>query len=225
LGGINMQPDSIKDSTRYIVSTLHHGSILPGNRAEMWRSVFLESGANINGGIWGDNLTILGPDIFIDNSVFVRGYIQIKKNKKIIEKGKEVTFNSVVSTNDSIVIEDCDFRTRFTSDIYAKKINLNKAIVYGNLYCKSAQIKNSIVLGGIYCEGELRINNSIVFTFDADSVKIGKDVFLLSPYGISTKPIELEKRAKNFKLVMDTKRRPNDQATPIYSRRKSTHFA
>ena len=57
------------------------------------------------------------------------------------------------------------------------------------------------------------------------------EIFERKVWGRSTEGLfvmlifELEKRAKNFKLVMDTKRRPNDQATPIYSRRKSTHSA
>ena len=53
-----MQSDSIQDSTRYVVSDTHDGSVLPGTRIEMWRDVYLLSGANVVGGVWCGSLTV-----------------------------------------------------------------------------------------------------------------------------------------------------------------------
>ncbi len=201
-----MKLDSIKDSTRCIVGELHQGSVLPGNRSEMWRSVFLENGADIKGGVFGDNLTVHGPGVSVLESSYLRGEIRII-NDTSQPKG-EVVFNSVVISQDSLYIEESEHVTRFCSDIYVNTVRLTNAIVYGNIYATNAFISNSIVLGGIYCRKILQIENSLVYTFDVNELIIKENVCLLSPFGIATQPFEIPfpVKALTFHNMIDDSR-------------------
>ncbi len=189
-----MKADSIQDSTRYIVSELHRGSIIPGNRAEMWRSIYLDSGANIVGGIWGGELEITGGDIKVDDSTYIRGSISILKSTAKKAKGSdkdEIEFGSTVTSSESLSINKGAPITRFCSDLYVGQLNLRNAIVYGNIYCANARIENCIILGGIYCRGKLELTNSIVFVFKTNTLILNENVSLLAPYSISKEKFEL----------------------------------
>lgn len=184
-----MQSDNIKDASRYVVNQLHHGGIAPGSRAEMWRDVFLDDGAIVKGSIFGNNLTVLNCGVEVEQSVYVRG--ELKVNLKKGKNSSDVYFRSTVTSPDSLVVEGNEGRLHFDSDLYINKINLENAVVYGNLYCETGILKKCIVLGGVYCRKKLSIENSIVYTFDAGSIELKNNVSLLSPFGITDKPFKL----------------------------------
>lgn len=181
--------DNIKDYGRYVVKEIHHGSISPGKRDEMWRDIYLDRGAVVKGGVFGNNLTVLNPGIKVEQSVYVRNAIRIDLSSG--EKSEMVVFNSNVVSPDSIIVEGSGARARFSTDIYVEKVNLNNTIVYGNIYCTSAILKNCIILGGVYCKNKLSVENSVLYTFDAEMLDIGENLSLLSPFGISRTPFEL----------------------------------
>lgn len=190
-----MISDSIQDSTRYIVSNVHHGSILPGNRMEMFRDVFLLTNAEIRGGIYSHNLLVEGSNITVDKSVFSAKSIIIKEVKPDIKLTGN-RFNSTVVATDSILIENKVIKTKFKSDIYTNKLNISNTIVYGNIYSENAIIDNCIVLGGIFCSERLRISNSIYSTFRADSVNLGTNLYQLYPIALSRNQILMKNPIK-----------------------------
>jgi hypothetical protein len=198
-----MELDSIQDSTRYVVSGVHHGSILPGKRTEMNRNVFLLSHANINGGVWANDLTLSGADIIVEQSVYSSGSITIEEPEQIQShsQNKEsewapVTFGSCVVAADSIMSKAKNLRVRFKSDIYTKRLNLSNAIVYGNIFAENAVIKDSIILGCVFCKNKLDLKNSMVSTFKTHSVKLIGNLFLFFPFAFSETPINIQEPIK-----------------------------
>ncbi len=169
---------------------MHHGSIIPGKRDEMWRDIFLDRGAKITGGLFGNSLTVLNPGVEVEKSVYVRNPIKI--SLKARNKEEMVIFGSNVVSPDSMIVEGGGARARFSSDVYVNKANLENSIIYGNIYCSSAIIKNSIVLGGVYCKNRLAVENSILYTFDAGQLEPGENLSLLSPFGFSRSPFDLD---------------------------------
>jgi len=201
-----MKIDSIQDSTRYVVEDIHKGSIMPGNRAEMWRNIYLDSGAKILGGIWGGEIQISGGNVYIEDSIYIRGSINIKNENKESSQKDEVEFGSVVVSPESLFMENNAPRTRFNSDIYIGQLSLNNAIIYGNIYASNASLENCIVLGGVYCRGKLEISNSIVFMFKTKTLRLNENVSLLAPYSISEEKFEIEHPVKAltfFNLLND----------------------
>jgi len=184
-----MDSDSIRDSTRYLVKEEHYGDIMPGNRAEMMRNIYLQSGAHIKGGIYGNELSVEGDGITVDGTVYCKSQIRVSLPGE--NNRQAVTFQSTVVCPGTILITDTTCKTRFLSDIYSGKINLKRCIVYGNIYASSATIEDSVVLGGVYCTKQLTIKNSVVFTFRAGECELGKHVSIFSPFGFAGK-IQME---------------------------------
>jgi hypothetical protein len=184
-----MNTDSIRDSTRYLVNEEHYGSIMPGNRAEMMRNVYLQTGAHIRGGIYGNEVFIEGAGITVDGAVYSKSNLRIS-----IPDGpdqQDVTFRSGVVCPGTVLISSDECKTRFLSDIYSGRINLKRGIVYGNIYASSANIEDSVILGGVYCKKQLVLKNTIIFTFRADECSLKEHVSILSPFGFAEK-IDLE---------------------------------
>lgn len=195
-----MPRDSIQDSTRYVVSDLHHGSILPGKRSEMLRDVFLISGADIRGGVYAHELLVEGSNISVEKSVYTSKSIIFKDGKNKNNKSNN-HFGSTVVASDSILMENKDIKNRFKSDIYCTKLNISNSIVYGNIFVNSAIISNSIILGGIFCRDNLKISNSIYSTFRANTVELGSNLHQLFPVALSQTPIELKSRIKTITFL------------------------
>lgn len=178
-----MSSDSIQDSTRYLVKEEHYGSIMPGNRAEILRNIYLKSGAKVRGGIYGNEINITGNDITIEGAVYCKSNLQFNAIKN--DSKNDVIFQSTVVCPGTILVPSNNNKIRFLSDIYSGKINLKNSIVYGNVYATSATLENTIILGGIYCKNELKLKDSIVFTFRANQCFINEHVSMLSPFGFA----------------------------------------
>ena len=203
-----MKTDSIQDSTRYLVGEKHLGSIMPGSRAEMLRDVYLQSGANVKGGIYCSELHIEGSDIIVDGAVYCKSNIIFDQLDKTPEK--QIEFSSTIVCPGSILTPKSGAKIKFLSDIYSGKINFKNCIVYGNVYATSAALEDSIILGGIYCRNELKIKNSIVSTFRSNQCHILDHVSILSPFGFAEK-INLESNVNvlTFNNIFSTEEKVN----------------
>jgi hypothetical protein len=184
--------DSTQDSTRYVVSSLHHGGIMPGKRSEMWRDVFLLSGADVRGGVWANELSVIGPSIKVSGAVYSRSSIAIKNADEPDECKDPVVFGSCLTSPDSLRVEAVPYRVRFMSDVYVSQMSLDHSIVFGNIFSNRLSLTNSIVLGGAYIRDHLKIENSMISTFRTKHVELGRNVFLLSPFALSEDPISVD---------------------------------
>lgn len=178
-----MNSDSIQDSTRYLVKDTHYGSIMPGKRSEMLRNVYLQSGACVKGGIFANELAVSGDRIKVEGAVYCKSNIQFDYSGTT--KLDDVTFSSTVVCPGTILIPATGGKVRFLSDIYSGKINLKNCIVYGNIYATSAHLEDCIVLGGIYCKNDIKLKNTVTFTFRANKCQLEDHVSLLSPFGFA----------------------------------------
>ncbi len=178
-----MNLDSIQDSTRYLVKELHYGNIMPGIRKEILRDIFLQSGAHVKGGVYGNELSVNGTGITVDGAVYCKNNIRFDFNES--KDKKDVSFNSTVVCPGTVLVPGNGSKVRFFSDVYTGKTNLKNCIVYGNVYATSATLENTIVLGGVYCKNDLKLKNSIVFTFRAGQCHLSDHVSILSPFGFA----------------------------------------
>ena len=186
-----MNRDSIQDSTRYVVGGVHQGSVIPGTRMEMWRDVYLVGGADVRGGVFCGSLSVQGPNVSVSESVYCRGAARVTSGDNPDPAAAPVTFGSSFASPDSLVVEDEEFKVRFLADLNVGQLNLANAFVYGNVFADRAVIRNSIVLGGIFCKNRLVMENSMASTFDAGRVQIGEGNYLLLPYAVARREMDM----------------------------------
>lgn len=193
-----MQNDSIQDSNRYVVGTEHHGDVIPGFYKEMQRKVYLKSGANILGSVYGKSIDVIGSSIRVEKTMFSDSDIVIDANSKI--DATEIVFNSTVVARNNIITSQYEVKTKFMSDIYGKRITLNNSIVYGNVVSKEAVLDNCIVLGTVYSDS-LKIKNSLIFSYNVDKVSIGDNLNIFAPVCFSKYRPELKNIVKAIPFV------------------------
>lgn len=188
-----MPSDSVQDSTRYVVSDVHHGSVLPGERLEMNRDVYLRPGADVRGGVWSNALDVVGPDVNVSESIYSQSEVTVSEEdeESEVELGEDVTFGACLTTPDTLRVNTGNFKTRFLSDIYAEKINLSGSFIFGNIYSKRAVIRDSVIIGGVFCEGKVDFSNCFVHTFQAHRAEIGEDVSMFAPFAVASEEISL----------------------------------
>jgi len=194
--------DAVQNSIRYVVKERHAGAVLPGKREEMERDVYLTSGAEVGGGVFGNNVQVEGTGVRVTGAVYARGSLKVTIDPGYSGDAQAVDFKSVVTARDSILIEDhFPARTRFYADVFADQINISNAIVRGNIYAKRATIKNSIVLGGVFCSGKLTLKNVILSTFRAREVALKPELILFYPFAMAEEPIEIDFIAKSLSFT------------------------
>lgn len=204
-----MQLDSIQDSTRYVISGVHHGSVLPGNRLEMMRDVFLLPGADVRGGVWCNNLTVHGPDVQIAEAVYSRAGVTIDMDKDHTGgKAKSVTFSSCLTCRGTLLVRPVSFRIRVLADLYIDRANLTNCVIYGNVYANEAVIRNSVVLGGVFARGRLEVSKSFLGTFRARRAVLGDGLSLFFPYAVAFEDIQISQpvRVLTFFTLYQQKR-------------------
>jgi hypothetical protein len=211
-----MQLDSVQDSTRYVISGVHHGAVLPGNRLEMMRDVFLLPGADVRGGIWCNHLTIHGPDVQVAEAVYSRAGVTIDPDKDFTGgKAKSVTFSSCLTCRGTLLVSPGSFRIRVLADLYADRVNLSNCVIYGNIYANEAIIRNSVILGGVFTRGKLEAAKSFLGTFRARRALLGDELSLFFPYAVALEDIQISQPVKVltfFSLYQQKRRGVGDQA-------------
>ncbi len=179
------------DASRVVVSGARRGSVLPSSRAEMWRDIYLTTGADVKGGIWGNRLLVEGPAVRVDASVYVRSEIRIRPSDNPEEKRRGVTFGSTVTAGGTFLVEQATYRTRVLSNVYVGTASIANTVIYGNLYARSANIRNCVVMGGVFCRDHLQIENSVVATFQVGRATLGRNLLLLFPVALSQAPLAI----------------------------------
>lgn len=180
-----MSESGTADSIRVVIDGSRRGSVLPATRAEMWRDLYLTTGADVRGGLWGNRLSVEGPAVRVDSSIYVRGEIRVRPAAEPLEKRRGVTFGSTITCGGTLLVEPAPFRTRVLSNVYAGAVNITNTVVYGNVYARNAIIRNSVVMGGVFCRDQLQAENSVIATFQVGRALLGKNTFLLFPIALS----------------------------------------
>jgi hypothetical protein len=173
---------NIKNDNIFILDNEIYGaSVMPSVRTEMSRNVEIIGDVEVLGGIFGKSISVKANNVYVKGPVHASDSILIK----CINKGS-IWFNSVVNAEHSIIVEqDLESYVRFSNTISSQMININHAVIYGNIFCKEIIIRNSIVLGGIYCEKKLTVDNSIIGTYSTSMLNQVGPFALFLPFAAS----------------------------------------
>jgi hypothetical protein len=113
-----------------------------------------------------------------------------------------VLFKKSVGSSNSIVSRAASCNIIFQSDINAKSVTLYNAFVAGSIYADEIILENCVVIGGVFATQEIDLTNSIVGTFNAPSVRIAQNVYLLLPSAFSIEKILSTADAKLYNLSL-----------------------
>jgi len=172
-------------------------SILPEKVDELDRNISVDENSIIEGAVYANKLEIKNGTSEFKGSVFTKLEVYITS-----EATGSVTFRKSVGSSGTITSRAFKCSPTFLSDINAQKVSLVNSFIAGSIYADEISLDNCVVIGGVFATQNLDINNSIVGTFNAPTVKISEQVMLLLPSAFSVEQINALFGAKMYNLTL-----------------------
>jgi len=185
------------ESNIQLKSNLVKGSILPEKAIELDRTITIQGDTIIEGAVYAYKLEIQQGDSEIRGAVFVQVELYINSGAK-----GEITFKKSVGSANSIVSRALNCNLTFHSDINAKSVTLYNAFVAGSIYADEVVLQNCVVIGGVFATQSIDLTNSIIGTFNSQSVKIAQQIWLLLPSAFSIEKIVTIPGTKVYNLSL-----------------------
>jgi hypothetical protein len=161
-----------------------------------------------------DNDVLVKGEGFVDGAVYARkfevekgpitvcGALYVKANFSANPANdQKMFFKKAVAAAGRIELYDAG-RKHFGADINAQVVTLKNAVVAANIFAPEIKLENCVVLGGVFASKSLKITNSIIGTFNAPSVEIVGNIYMLYPSVFSVEPLILGKDAKIYNLTL-----------------------
>lgn len=174
---------SVENAKRVVVEGLWDGNVIPVDMQEWRREVFIRAGAVLNGSVFGDLITISGPETYIRRAVYAQREVQVR--------GGRVLFQSSVGAGVAILAQD-KARTRIVGDVVAPMVTLENCDVRGSVHGETVRLDGCTVLGKVRSRGLLECQRSLLLTADAEEITFGADCGLLLPYARATRTIHMQ---------------------------------
>lgn len=160
-------------------------SILPEKADQLDRNITVDGNTIVEGAIYANKLEILQGDCDFKGAVFTRLEVHINS-----EAQGPVYFRKSVGSSGTVAAHALQCKPLFLSDINAQKVSLTNAFVAGSIYADEISLDHCVVIGGVFATQELSINDSIVGTFNAQTVQLSNQLMLLLPSAFSIEPVQ-----------------------------------
>ncbi len=185
------------DNNIQLKDNLVKGPILPEKINELERTITIQGNAIIEGAVYAHKLEIQNGDLEIQGAVFTQLEMYINS-----EASGKISFNKSVASANSIVSRANKCNLLFCSDINAKTVTLYNAFVSGSIYADEIILQNCVVIGGVFATQSIDITNSIVGTFNSQTVKASENIWLLLPSAFTIEKINFIPGTKLFNLSL-----------------------
>lgn len=170
----------INETDVLLQDNLVRGSILPEKVAELNRNIIFKGNNVVEGPIYGYRIEIQQGGLVVEGAGFAQHELYVNS-----EVEGAVVFKKSVGSANSIVSRAAKCELTFCSDVNAKSVALHNTFVAGSIYADEIELDNCVVIGGVFATQQAEINNSIIGTFNAPSIRISGIVQLLLPSAFS----------------------------------------
>lgn len=171
--------------------------ILPRVVAELERDVTVKTNTRVEGAIYARNLEIQTGPFRACGPVFTQLELHVNA-----DASGSIVFEKSVGSADSIVSHARGCRLQFLADINAKQVRLKNAYIAASIFADDLVLEDCVVVGGAFGARSLELNNCIVGTFNAPTVRVSRNLFLLLPSGFSVEPISSLPDTTCFSLAL-----------------------
>lgn len=178
--------ENVQDSNRYVVSGQHDGSILPSRHADIGRSVFLNSGAAVSGGILCGSIIVDG-DVTVRDAIYARGEIHISSSDAAPRFGSSISSSVAIQTSGSTD----ERNVVFGADVMSPTVSLRSSIVFGNVFGGRVLLTDCAVIGAVHAREDLILRRCLIGTFSAGKVQLDGHVRMVLPTAYAFAPIVL----------------------------------
>lgn len=164
------------------------GSILPKNVDELGRDIKIQSDTIVEGAVYGHRISIDSGDVEIKGAAFAQLEIYVNSGAKGVVK-----FDKSLGAVESVVSHARECKVLMLADVNAREVRLTNTFIGGSIFADNISLENCVVIGGVFANKELFIKNSIVGTFNSQSVTLESANSILLPSAFSLEPINYNK--------------------------------
>ena len=179
-----------------IENTVEH-PIFPARQGQLQRNVVLKGDLDVKGAIYCNSLRAEGA-VRVHGPVLAKREIELfppdDADKTMIfrqginaVRAISVTVNHLIQK--SPVAGNGNRPLVIKGNVCSSVVSLENTVLLGNVRAENALLKDCIILGSPIITGGLQLENCLVISFQAGSVKFRGRNTLLVPYGISRSPI------------------------------------
>lgn len=163
---------------------LVRGSILPETASELSRNIVFKGETVVEGPVYGHRIEIRKGPVKVEGALFARTEFYITSDAE----GK-VEMMKTVGSGGSVVSRGKGVDLTMGCDINARSVSLAHAFVAGSIYADEVTLDHCVVVGGVFATQSLEMTDTMVGTFNAPSVKLTGNCYMLLPSAFSVEPV------------------------------------
>lgn len=185
------------ESEIILQDNLVKGPILPEKISELNRNIIFKGDNIVEGALFANRIEMREGNHEVQGAAFVQQELYVNSDAK-----GSVVFKKCVASANSLVSRAANCSLTFSSDVNAKTVTLYNAFVAGSIYADEVTLDNCVVIGGVFATQEIVLNNSIVGTFNAPTVKVSGVINLLLPSAFSIEKLSYAAGTKFYNLSL-----------------------
>lgn len=155
---------------------IYKGDVIPDEKAEIDREVYLHDKSTVKGSVYGEEVEI--KDSTVEEALMAKSTVELEK----------ATIGSDVGTQSNLIAEN----SKIEGTLTCKKANIQESVVLGNIIADEVIIENTVVLGTVIGKNRLEIKDSTVSTFKCREKAVMNGAKLLIPQAVVHGKIEFE---------------------------------
>jgi len=196
-----------RDGYGITVNGIHSRPILPEKVVDVGRfDVRINPEGSIEGGVLCTNVEATGTPFSVRGSLLALGsgtFVASPQGVGVIQ--------GPVMVNESLLMESSGGRRtsfRIVGDVSAKKVRLENVVIFGNLFGNNISLKNCLIFGAVNATSQLRLDNSLCFTFLGNEVSIDNRVMLLNCSASANQKLEIKGKVLSLAFNLWDRKQP-----------------
>ena len=171
-------------------------SIIPKKYADMDNDILIKGETIVDGAVYARQFEVEAGPVTVCGALFSKNSIASRQTNDT-----ELRFRKAVASGGKI--ELCDAGKKlFGADVNGCVVSLKNAVIAANVFGSEISLENCVVLGGVFATKQLRLENSVVGTFNSPSATLGGDNYILYPSAFTVEPILFAEGSRMFNLTL-----------------------
>lgn len=170
--------------------------VIPQTYKEIDNDILVKGEAFIDGAVYARDINIEAAPFTVCGALFAKSALSSRTANE-----KPMTFKKAVAAGNKIELLDQGRKT-FGADVNSTIVKLRNAIVAANVFGSEVYLENCVVLGGVFATKSLKLENSVVGTFNSPCATISGDIYMLFPSVFTVEPLMVEEGAKLYNITL-----------------------
>ena len=170
--------------------------IIPQGYKDIDNDILVKGTAQLEGAVYTRKFDIETGPLTVCGPVFAKASLSSHTANE-----QSLTFKKAVASSGRIDLFDAG-KKLFGADVNGAIVRLKNAVVAANVFASEVELEDCVVLGGVFATKALRLRKCVDGTFNAPSVVIDGDIYVLFPSVFTVEPLNVDKGSRLFCITL-----------------------